>query len=917
MTISTTQIVDILYKKLSGVSKTDTAAAKSPANEANASPQLSPGSTIWQQDYLIPAVNLLPTVNSAVVTVYRDTLSTTVQAAALSETIANETWATGLTNWIPPQFGSGYQVKLYAGPAGSSNPQTLTNLPVGGSGNSDSWYFDYAAGIVNFADTNVPTAVAGNVVYVVGARYTGITGISRFGNVTVGNISINGNTLTGNAAGITLTGNVTSGAVLTNGLFYPNGQPYNFDSTYSNANVAAYLPYYGGNILASTIAVDTITPNNNPVTVFDAVTAVGIPAGSTADRPTPVAGYMRFNSDTLAIEYYDGAAWVSVTNTILDQQLAPDGTSNTYTLDQTSTQVGIIVSINGTLQHPGTAYTVTGDQITFTETPLVTDLVDIRFLGQAVTIAGNIGGGGGNYSNSDVAAYLPTDSTIRSIKANIGAFETYANLTFGTSTYGNTQVAAYLTANPQGSTYSNTNVAAYIAGTIGAITANTTAANAAIATIQANVGSYYIWANANVAGLSNRITGANATISTIQANVGSFYTWANTTFSTSTYSNANVVAYLVANPQGSTYSNANVVANLANYTTNITSTANITAANLLGNLVLSSAQQITSTPGTNANVVMNPAGTGQFVVTSTTPAWFGNTITSQGNITAPYFVGNTVGTTAAYTGNVQAAYFVGNGSGLTGITANGYGNIYGTTSNVTLVAGTYAYTFDTTGTFTLPANGDIVMPGSSSILSASGTTLLGGYSQVSGYYSTLGVKYAGSGTQHGMTLQPVADNTTAINFLNAAGNSVGNITQTSSTVKFVGDGSGLSNVATKTTGSWTVTTGTGTYSITVPASGTYQIWVRGNIPNGIITYLATVVVTNTNVPVLGAQYAWVYTGGGSPIDFTSIPNQFTGTGNTIVRSSVAPSATTNRFDFGISNTSGSSQTVYWGYVALG
>jgi hypothetical protein len=125
------------------------------------------------------------------------------------------------------------------------------------------------------------------------------------------------------------------------------------------------------------------------------------------------------------------------------------------------------------------------------------------------------------------------------------------------------------------------------------------------------------------------------------------------------------------------------------------------------------------------------------------------------------------------------------------------------------------------------------------------------------------------------------------------------------------------NLTSKTTGSWTVTTGTNTYSITVPASGTYQIWVRGNIPNGIITYLATVVVTNTNVPVLGTQYAWVYNGGGTPIDFTSIPTQLTGTGNTIVRTSTSPSATTNRFDFGINNTSGSSQTVQWGYVTLG
>lgn len=126
----------------------------------------------------------------------------------------------------------------------------------------------------------------------------------------------------------------------------------------------------------------------------------------------------------------------------------------------------------------------------------------------------------------------------------------------------------------------------------------------------------------------------------------------------------------------------------------------------------------------------------------------------------------------------------------------------------------------------------------------------------------------------------------------------------------------LESYVSKSSGSWTVTTGTNTYSITVPVNGAYQIWVRGNIPNGIIAYNATATVTNGNVPVVGQQFAWVYNGGGTPLDFTSIPNQFTGTSNTIVRSSVGGSSTTNTFDFGINNSSGSSQTVYWGYVTL-
>jgi hypothetical protein len=133
---------------------------------------------------------------------------------------------------------------------------------------------------------------------------------------------------------------------------------------------------------------------------------------------------------------------------------------------------------------------------------------------------------------------------------------------------------------------------------------------------------------------------------------------------------------------------------------------------------------------------------------------------------------------------------------------------------------------------------------------------------------------------------------------------------------FVGNGTLLTGVAIKTTGSWTVPTGNSTQSFTVPLSGTYQLWVDCNIPNGILAYNATATVTNSNVPVVGEQYAWVYNGGGTPIDFTSIPNQFVGTGNTIVRSSVSPSATTNRFDFGLNNTSGGNVTVSYGYVKI-
>jgi hypothetical protein len=139
----------------------------------------------------------------------------------------------------------------------------------------------------------------------------------------------------------------------------------------------------------------------------------------------------------------------------------------------------------------------------------------------------------------------------------------------------------------------------------------------------------------------------------------------------------------------------------------------------------------------------------------------------------------------------------------------------------------------------------------------------------------------------------------------------GNITA----ANFFGNGNTLSNVATTFESTWTVPTGNSTQSFTVN-SGTYSMWVDCNITNGILVWNATATVTNTNVPVVGVQYAWVYNGGGTPVDFTSIPDQFTGTANTIVRSNVAPSATTNRFDFGINNTSGGNVTVRYGWAQI-
>jgi hypothetical protein len=122
------------------------------------------------------------------------------------------------------------------------------------------------------------------------------------------------------------------------------------------------------------------------------------------------------------------------------------------------------------------------------------------------------------------------------------------------------------------------------------------------------------------------------------------------------------------------------------------------------------------------------------------------------------------------------------------------------------------------------------------------------------------------------------------------------------------------NVVSPVSGSWTLSAGTNTVSFTVTAGQSYVMWVNGNIPNGIVNWNATVTLSNSNVPAIGVQYGWYYLVGNALV-LTSIPSQIVGTAGTISTSSPAVS-NSNTFTFGITNNSGSSQIVYYGYIKV-
>ncbi len=136
-----------------------------------------------------------------------------------------------------------------------------------------------------------------------------------------------------------------------------------------------------GSTVTSTASALTLTsPDVSQLSVKD---AVNMPTGSTVQRPsTPAAGDTRFNTDTLALEYYDGTQWV-VAGTdfqaISADSFSGDDVTTLFTLSEAAANnSNLIISINGVVQAPGVSYSVAGDQLTFVSAPATGDEVDVR-----------------------------------------------------------------------------------------------------------------------------------------------------------------------------------------------------------------------------------------------------------------------------------------------------------------------------------------------------------------------------------------------------------------------------------------------------------------------------------------------------------------------------------------------------------
>ena len=443
MAISDTQKVDYLWKKIGySATKTDTSSIKEGFNEAIPSPLQLRADKIMTDASSIPGT--IPGANTSVVSVY--TTSAPVQSINDATASTNRTWQTGLTDWISPEFGSTYQAKVYVHTTGfpSNAASAGTQIFAAGSGNNDEWFFDYQSGVLHFIGTNLPNGISfsGKSVYISGARYTGGFGVgTSFSNITVGDFSFAGNTMSttsnivlspadgyvfasnsiiSNVANPVNNSDVVTLDYLNSALSGVSNSMTSYDSSIiitdaSSSNNAYITTTIDGTITAnatSTIAEFFTAVNIANVAINDrtistagnlrlettgngvvqviGTDAMWLPSGDNAGRPAVAEiGYFRYNTALQSIEYYNGNVWISPGQAVISSDIiTPDGTSNVYSLSTTTTDNGVLVSINGTLQQPGTAYSIISDQITFIETPLTTDIIEVRHISVgAVSVA--------------------------------------------------------------------------------------------------------------------------------------------------------------------------------------------------------------------------------------------------------------------------------------------------------------------------------------------------------------------------------------------------------------------------------------------------------------------------------------------------------------------------------------------------
>ena len=210
MAATTEQKVDFLLKKVGySLSKTGSVTGtgaisggttKEPFAETIASPIATRSTSIWADSTSIPTTP--PGSDTGYVKVYaksspvRMTADSTVSGsrAFIAYTTYNNTSSAILGDWINTQFGADYIIEVYRNdPSSGTEGADYFKLSAAGATGDDTWFFDYASGVLNFNGPDLPASVSDTNIYIVGYRYIGTKGVQPPGGIgTFHNLYVSG-----------------------------------------------------------------------------------------------------------------------------------------------------------------------------------------------------------------------------------------------------------------------------------------------------------------------------------------------------------------------------------------------------------------------------------------------------------------------------------------------------------------------------------------------------------------------------------------------------------------------------------------------------------------------------------------------------------------------------------------------------
>ena len=214
--------------------------------------------------------------------------------------------------------------------------------------------------IAQFKDVNITnnviTTTLTNSNLQLGAAGTGIISVPT-NNVTIdNNLTVTGTTFTAN---INNSGTVTAGT-FTTGNISINGNTIQTTVGSSNLQLQAagtgYIQLEQFDVQENEIRINTgadmvLTPNGIGIVTVNTTQSIKLPVGNNLQRPTAIAGMVRFNSELTRYEGYNGGNWVRLDgvedadgNTKITAELTPGANDNTIRFYTNSTQVADLTS---------------------------------------------------------------------------------------------------------------------------------------------------------------------------------------------------------------------------------------------------------------------------------------------------------------------------------------------------------------------------------------------------------------------------------------------------------------------------------------------------------------------------------------------------------------------------------------------